>query len=201
MKLAVITRPEFFEGETGLVNALFMHGLERLHLRKPGSSKEVLAEWIGGIEPGFRKRIVLHDHHDLARDLGLGGIHLNGRNPEVPGWLDRGIFSVSRSCHSIREVRDNLGQCDYLFLSPVFDSISKEGYGGAFAPSGLRKAAEEDLLAGKVYALGGVSTGNLKAVKELGFHGAAVLGGLWGYADKGPELFAGKLEEFLRLCR
>lgn len=200
MKLAVITRPDFFEGETGLVNALFLHGLEKLHLRKPSAGKQELSEWIRGIEPGFRKRIVLHDHHDLARELGLGGIHLNGRNPGIPEWLDRGIFSVSKSCHSIQEARDNLGLCDYLFLSPVFDSISKEGYGAAFTSCELRKAAEDNLLSGNVYALGGISTEKIPVVRSMGFYGAAVLGGLWEYAGMGPELLAGKLEEFLRLC-
>ena len=46
LKLIVITRPQFFEGETALVNAMFGQGLMRLHLRKPQATEEELAEWI-----------------------------------------------------------------------------------------------------------------------------------------------------------
>lgn len=46
MKIIVITRPAFFDGETDLVNSLFREGMERLHLRKPGASEEELAAWL-----------------------------------------------------------------------------------------------------------------------------------------------------------
>ena len=201
MNLAVITLPDCFEGETSLVNSLFFHGLGKLHLRKPGAGKEMLSDWIREIRPEYRKRIVLHDYHDLAREFSLGGIHLNGRNPKAPEWLDRKEFTVSRSCHSIQEIRENLAECDYLFLSPVFDSISKEGYGAAFSPSSLREAAEEGLLKDKVYALGGISTDNLEMVREMGFKGAAVLGGLWQAAQDGKDGILLRFDEYLRLCR
>ena len=175
MNLAVITLPDCFEGETSLVNSLFFHGLGKLHLRKPGAGKEMLSDWIREIRPEYRKRIVLRDHHDLAREFSLGGIHLNGRNPEVPEWLDRKVFTVSRSCHSIQEIRENLAECDYLFLSPVFDSISKEGYGAAFSPSSLREAAEEGL---RLFAAGadefvrkGIGNSRVRKSADLLFDG------------------------------
>ena len=80
----LITLPGFFEGETRICNALFAKGLERLHLRKPGATREQQAKWIEEIAPSCRRRIVLHDHHDLALKYGLGGIHLNSRNPDAP---------------------------------------------------------------------------------------------------------------------
>ena len=39
IKLVVITTPEFFPGEAELVNTLFEHGLELLHVRKPSATK------------------------------------------------------------------------------------------------------------------------------------------------------------------
>ena len=50
MKTIVITRPAFSDGETDLVNSLFLEGMERLHLRKPGASEEELAAWLQDIE-------------------------------------------------------------------------------------------------------------------------------------------------------
>lgn len=46
---------------------------------------------------------------------------------------------------------------DYLFLSPIFDSISKRGYLSQFSFESLQNAAKEGLIDGKVFALGGVT--------------------------------------------
>ena len=187
----MITRPSFFDGETALVNELFREGLEKLHLRKPGASEQQLAEWLQGIDPEYIGRIVLHDCYGLARRFPVGGVHLNSRNPDVPDFIGTDIpadtgprsgprrLTVSRSCHSIAEVQKYKANCDYLFLSPIYDSISKEGYGSAFSRIDLRKAADDGIIDSKVCALGGVSAEHIPELKELGFGGAAVLGALW----------------------
>lgn len=183
LKLVVITRPDFFEGETALVNRMFEEGMERLHLRKPKATQQEMAEWIEQIALPFRHRIVLHDYHQLAIQYGLGGIHLNSRNPEPPQNLrtsnPQTLITISRSCHSVEEVRKYKSECDYLFLSPIFDSISKEGYGAAFSREELEKARVEGLLSDNVYALGGISQDHLPIVRDMGFAGAAMLGAIW----------------------
>lgn len=181
MKTIVITRPAFFDGETDLVNNLFREGMERLHLRKPGASEEELTAWLQNIDSQHYERIVLHDCFPLAEIFALGGVHLNSRNPKAP----QGILgmTVSRSCHSIREVIQHKSECDYLFLSPIYDSISKEGYGAAFSCIELKRAAEEGIIDSQVFALGGVSLEHIPEIRSLGFGGAAVLGALWQAAD------------------
>lgn len=185
LKIIVITRPDFFDGETELVNRLFEEGMERLHLRKPKATEQEMAEWIEHIALPFRHRIVLHDHHQLAVRYGLGGVHLNSRNPafELSSHGACGTtplnLTISRSCHSIEEVRKYKSECDYLFLSPIFDSISKEGYGAAFSREELESARTEGLLADNVYALGGVSPDRLPIIREMGFAGCAMLGAVW----------------------
>ena len=177
MKTIVITRPAFFDGETDLVNSLFREGMERLHLRKPKASEEELAAWLQDIDSQYYGRIVLHDCFPLVKKFALGGVHLNSRNPEAPHGI-RGM-TVSRSCHSIREVIQHKSECDYLFLSPIYDSISKEGYGAAFSRIELKRAAEEGIIDSQVFALGGVSLEHIPEIRSLGFGGAAVLGALW----------------------
>ena len=154
MKLVVITRPDFFEGETDIVNDLFRSGMERLHLRKPKASEDELSVWLQGIDHQYYGRIVLHDCFSLVEKFSLGGVHLNSRNPEAPENI-QGI-TVSRSCHSIDEVAEHKGRCNYLFLSPIYDSISKEGYGAAYSRIDLERAAAEGIIDDKVLALGGV---------------------------------------------
>lgn len=94
MEFLLITQPHFFEGETDICNEQFAKGLKRLHLRKPEASMQQLAKWIEEIEPAYHKRIVLHDHYDLALQYDLGGIHLNSRNSS-PGRVREGL-SLSR---------------------------------------------------------------------------------------------------------
>lgn len=196
----VITMPEMFPGETEVVNTLFANGMQRLHLRKPGASEQEMAEWIGRIDLPFRQRIIVHDHHRLLRTMGLGGIHLNARNPEAPAWFSaerqkRGSVTLSRSCHSLEEIAQWKGVCDYLFLSPIFDSISKGGYTSAFTRGTLLQAYHDGLFSKPVYALGGVSADNIRSIYDYGFAGAAVIGSLWQVHPFTTDTLVGRLKE------
>lgn len=180
MRLALISAPCCFDGEVETIKALFDAGLEIFHLRKPGEPEEVSRRLIESIPEEFRSRIVVHDHFHLKGEYGLGGIHLGKRNPTVPqGYSGR----VSASCHSFDEVRQSLEYCSYVFLSPIFDSISKQGYMAAFSPEVLRAAQRDGIIGPRVLALGGVDAGNILKVKEYGFGGAALLGAIWNSPD------------------
>ena len=84
MKLITITQPAFFEGEAEAITSLFDAGLEILHLRKPGASYEDMEQLLNRLPPEYLKRIVTHEHFQLASFRNLKGIHLNGRNPTAP---------------------------------------------------------------------------------------------------------------------
>jgi thiamine-phosphate pyrophosphorylase len=189
MNVIILSKPEFFDGETALVNELFAQGMPRLHLRKPQASDDEMNDWLERIVPAFRPLIVVHDHHELARLYQLGGIHLNSRYPVPPEWVgvERRLrpFTVSRSCHSIAELSVGTLQSplDYLFLSPIFDSISKPGYASAFSYEELMTAKAVGLLS-SAYALGGVTLERFPEVERLGFRGAAILGDFWNHVEQ-----------------
>lgn len=176
--LVIISEPGFFSGEAEALRRL-LDGLEcRVHLRKPGSAEEDMRRLVESLPEELRPRLTLQDHLQLATEYGVGGVHPTSRFPEIPPcW--RGL--VSRSCHSLDEVAA-CQNADYLFLSPIFDSISKSGYRSAFTDAQLRSASEID---GHVYALGGVRPENFPLLKEYGFGGAALLGHVW--RDCSPE--------------
>ncbi len=171
----VITRPEFLSGEGARIAAMLEGGALRVHLRKPGCSEEQMRGLIEEIPAEYRLRLSLHDHTHLALEYGLGGVHLNSRFPALPHGFT-GL--VSRSCHSPEELRANAG-LDYLFLSPVFNSISKAGYDAAFTAEQLAGG----LIDARVYALGGVCPANFRTVAALGFGGGAMLGAAWNPVD------------------
>ena len=120
-----------------------------------------------------RHRIVIHDFFELAEPYGLKGIHLNARRSTVPDGYEG---HVSRSCHSLEEVKRYKDACDYVFLSPIFDSVSKQGYASAFTDATLRQASEDGVIDHKVIALGGVTPDKISYLRQLNFGGAAMLG-------------------------
>lgn len=184
MKLALVTTENFFDGEAQALNLLFADGLRLLHLRKPNATRKQTAQLLEAIEKPFHQYIVLHDYFELTEDFSLKGVHLNRRNDAVPVDF-RG--SVSRSCHSLKEL-EQYAKYDYLFLSPIFDSISKAGYPSAFSEQELAEAQKNGVINERIFALGGVNVENIPAIKRWGFGGAAVLGTLWGDFPESHEV-------------
>lgn len=190
MKLLVITTPQFFEGEAAAITSLFRAGLETLHLRKPGASEEEIEHLLRQLPAEYLKRIVIHEHFRLASVFGLKGIHLNGRNPQAPANY---AGHISCSCHSLDEVVQRKPACNYVFLSPIYDSISKEGYSSAYSHQTLQEARHAGILDLKVMALGGICREHLFEVESLGFGGAVLLGDIW--KRKGTDF----IDHFLEL--
>jgi thiamine-phosphate pyrophosphorylase len=176
MKLIVITTPQFFRGEAEAITSLFRAGLEILHLRKPGASVEELTALLRQLSAEYLPRIVTHEHFELVSAFPLKGIHLNSRNPQPPA---RYTGHISCSCHSLDEVAARKPTCDYVFLSPIYDSISKEGYSSAYSPESLRQAQQAGIIDSRVIALGGIDEEHLSEIASLGFGGAAFLGDIW----------------------
>lgn len=176
MKWIIITSPEFLSGEATFISKLFSQGLDLLHLRKPEASLEAYKQLLLQIPEQWHSRIVLHDHFELAEEYKLHGIHLNRRCSVVPNAYHG---SISCSCHTIEEVITQKDSKDYVFLSPIFDSISKVGYHAAFSQTLLKQAAVENVIDEKVIALGGITANNILLVKEWHFGGVALLGDIW----------------------
>lgn len=176
MKWITITSPDFISGEAIFIDKLFLQGLDLLHIRKPDASLEAYKRLLLQIPKHWYSRIVLHEHFALAEEFGLHGIHLNRRCSQVP---DSFCGSISCSCHTLEEVKKQKDSKDYVFLSPIFDSISKVEYHAAFSPTSLKQAAVENVIDEKVIALGGITAKNIPLVKEWHFGGVAFLGDIW----------------------
>lgn len=176
MQLIAITSEKFIDNEAETINALFEAGLERLHLRKPHASANECECLILSIGSKWYGRISLHDHFGIAKKYGIGGLHLNSRNPQPPTGF-AGI--LSRSCHSMEEAAREKHRYDYVFLSPIFDSISKNGYTAAFHRGALQAAARNGSISDNVIALGGITPERIEEAAACNFGGAAVLGYLW----------------------
>mgnify|MGYP003309024817 FL=1 len=125
---------------------------------------------------GERRKIVVHDYPSLYEEFSLLGIHVNKNVTSLP----EGYSGLkTRSCHSFEEVEMYKDDYDYLFLSPIFNSISKQGYMSSFSDAELLQASKEGIIDRKVIALGGVTLDRIPYLKELNFGGVAMIGAIY----------------------
>ncbi len=180
MKLILLTPPDFFVGEDKILTALLEEGLDFLHLRKPDTDPVFSERLLSLLPENYHDLIVVHDHFYLKEEFNLRGIHLNRRNPEPPvGYKGH----VSKSFHRMDKLKAEKKNFDYVFLSPIFDSISKCGYTSAFNMETLKQASAHGIIDKKVMALGGITAENMAAAKDLGFGGVVIFGDLWNRFD------------------
>ena len=188
MKLFVISSPSTVENEIDLVVKLFDEGLEFFHLRKPKYSTSRLSEYLNEIPKEYRNRISVHSHHELSVKYDLLGIHLtrDHRKKIIRTWLklkllkfQRPDLILSTSFHNLSSLYRNqyTNLFNYVFLSPVFGSISKRGYEAGFNDDQLKAALRKTNY--KVIALGGVDITRIDKIKEMNFDGVALLGAIW----------------------
>jgi len=165
----VISHPSYLPDESDMVIWLFENGMDRFHLRKPNSSKRELETMLKEIPSEFHSRISVH-YHPIRQNVGF---HFKHDNLEIAS----NEISNSYSAHSFSEIDNLKNRFDYFFLSPIFDSISKEGYTSAFDENELTaylKKSSENIV-----ALGGVDASNVAKCEKMGFAGIALLGTIW----------------------
>lgn len=177
MKLVLISYPDNFEGETQIVAKLLKQFDFTFHLRKPGLSSDDYRKYLEALPASTHEKIVLHDAHELSHHYKVKGLHYSsgkrlGNMHKVQG------LSYSTSCHSLEEVVDMDDKYDYVFLSPVFPSISKKGYKSDLDLCNIRGYLKSDRQT-KVIALGGIDKTKINALIDCSFDGLALLGAVW----------------------
>lgn len=175
MLTIAITYPYAIDKEDVIIRHLLANGFDIVHLRKPDANIDYCRELLGRLTPSELACIVVHDYYALYEEYALRGVHLNHNISSYPPHY-RG--TRTRSCHSFDEVVKYKEECDFLFLSPIFDSISKRGYLSKFSHNELLNASIRGIIDDKVVALGGVTPDKISYLKSLHFGGAAMLGAL-----------------------
>lgn len=175
MRLIAITTPKVTDDDASIIGRLLDRGIDIIHLRKPESTIDECRKLLTKLTAEQRSKIVIHDYPELYSEFSLRGIHINRNITSLPIGYNG---STSRSCHTFEEVLRYKEECDYLFLSPIFDSISKRGYKSRFSDEVLRRASVEGLIDSKVIALGGVTLDKIPYLRSLNFGGVAMMGAI-----------------------
>ncbi|GIV40482.1 MAG: thiamine phosphate synthase [Thermonema sp.] len=171
-EIAVICSPDDRPGEQAQLLALLEAGVQRLHLRKKHWSMWQTAAFLDSLPAAYHSRIILHAHPGLLKHYALAGFH--GKQAQATNAPLRGC-----SVHSYEEYGALYAHYDYLWLSPFFDSLSKQGYAASEALWQPPAHCPLD----KVVALGGIAPQHLPRLARLGIRRAAVLGYIWNAKD------------------
>ncbi len=186
MHISLVSPYQEVPYEKYLLNLLFCEGLEYFHLRKGGFSERQIRTYIEGIPEVFHSKIIIHNHFELVKEYGLLGAHFYKRNTYESFLekhdLDPTVCHFKRmgfSLNATHEVEKYGKNYDYIFLSPVFDSISNKIYHSKFSLSNLKKFLLKRKGKPEIVALGGVDSSKVEKVNHVGFDGMAMLGYIW----------------------
>lgn len=169
-----ITPEKNHKDEHSKIISFLNNGIYIFHIRKPKFTEQEMIDYIKDFPLEIREKLSLHDYHHLALKYGIGGIHLNSRNNILSNDFIK--KRISCSCHSLDEISYKKAICNYLFLSPIYNSISKKGHRSNFEIIELINSKQ---INNKVIALGGITEDKFEELKKIGFGGAALLGSLW----------------------
>lgn len=207
MKVSLVSSFYDIPNEIHVLNLLFCNGLEVFHLRKDldckhlgGTEKyteERVRNYIESIHESFRDRIIIHSHFHLVKEYGLLGAHFTKKysleeylKDESINFENKPFKKVGFSLHTTDEIKAYSNTYDYLFLSPIFDSISNIGYNSKFNLTKLKKFIATEHINSEIIALGGMNPTKIKKVKELGFSGLSLLGFVWSRFDEDQDIIA-----------
>ena len=185
MKLVIMTKPTFFVEEDKILTTLFEQGMDRLHLYKPKSSPMYSERLLSLLSEDNYKKITVHDHFYLKDEYGLGAIHIDNPEENLPEGY-KGKFS--RTCTEISQLKEFKRKSEYVFLKGSFDSQSEATSKAAYTMYELETASEKGLIDRHVYALGGISLERIKIAKDLGFGGVVICEDLWNRFDIHNEI-------------
>jgi thiamine-phosphate pyrophosphorylase len=176
----LITSEHFIKDEFKFLNKFLEHDVY-IHIRKPFAYTVQISNLLNSISPEFYPKISMHNHYEILNNYLLGGIHLSAFNrPSIESRLSQMPYVLKnlRISYSLHENDKNVSLKffpHYVFISPVWNSISKPGY------EGKNLSPEEFNLNPQTLkiALGGIKTENVEQTFLRGYDGIAVCGYVW----------------------
>jgi thiamine-phosphate pyrophosphorylase len=184
--MIVISNPISVTDEINIIHSLFEEGLMLFHVRKPYFGISQMKQFLLKINSNYRDRLVLHNHYDLAEELGINRIHFSESKRKVTLLLPINLpfaqhttkgFRLSTSVHTIEDFNELDNSFEYAFLAPVYPSISKENYSSKVNQFEAIKSRNN--YSTSLVALGGIESKNIKKTLKNGFDEVALLGTIW----------------------
>jgi len=136
-----------------------------------------------GIVHGAGKLFIVNDRLDIAMAAGADGVHLG--QDDIPVSAARSIardLIIGASVSSVEEaVIAEMGGADYVAVSPLFDTGSKDDAGPGHGLSVLKDIRSAVII--PVIGIGGIDRTNVADVIRCGADGVAVISAVVSQAD------------------
>ncbi len=162
-----------------VVEQALQGGVDAVQLREKDLSGAALFELAQRLRDLCRRhaaRLLINDHIDVALAIGADGVHLPADSfaPADARRLLGPHALIGASTHSLEEAQAAAADgADFIVFGPVFETPSKRGYG---PPIGLEALSEVTrAIALPVFAIGGVTTDRVEAIRRCGAQGVAVI--------------------------
>lgn len=185
-ELVIITPDVLTPEQLHVIPDLLKAGASYVYLRSDLNTPD-LQKGIEEIhEHGYASKLILPQVFTSVKG-NEGYCHVKERQRRNPEQTYLPDASYSTSIHSLADLTTLNAAFQLVFYSPLFQSISKEGY----APKVALSAIQEELQVlkehltplPKIIGLGGIMAENIEQVKQAGFDGAALLGSVWQASD------------------
>ena len=160
--------------DIALGNGLRLVQLREKHL--PRDELRELARRVAALVHAHGARLLLNGDVELAQQVGADGVQLTAA--QLAGLRERPVVDwCAASCHNAEELRrtEELG-CDFAVLSPVLPTLSHPGAPHLGWENFAAIAAGSSI---PVYALGGLTPGDMQAAWQHGAHGISLLRQAW----------------------
>ncbi|HEY6197963.1 MAG TPA: thiamine phosphate synthase [Candidatus Binatia bacterium] len=162
-----------------VVEQALIGGVQAVQLREKdldGAELFRLAEALKKSCARQRARLLINDRIDIALAVDADGVQLSAASMPIGAarQLLGGDKLIGASIHSLQEaqqaVRDG---ADFVLFGPVYFTPSKAAYG---APQGIARLQEVvEKISIPVYAIGGITGGNVEEIKKIGARGVALI--------------------------
>jgi thiamine-phosphate pyrophosphorylase len=175
-------------------------GVKAVQLREKdleGKALFDLAEQVRRLCDSYDAALFINDRVDVALAVDATGVQLG--KTSLPLKTARALLGRQRligySIHSLEEGRQaERDQADFVLFGPVYFTPSKATFGAPQGLAALKEIVENLVL--PVYAIGGITLGNIPEVRSVGARGVALISAVISAGE--PREAAQKIVRSLR---
>ena len=185
MKIFAQTLTYSNNSEIEIINELFQNKLDALHVNKPAMSKKELTSFINKIDPEYHSKIVLYQHHFLAKKFNCKAIHLKRKKLNSFFAKFKHIMlklsipnlrlTTTISPSSLRNSKDL--EVEYALVGPIYKKYSEDNVRLLFDRFKLKKWISNSNI--KSIAFGSIDNSNVDTIENLGFDGLILNSAIW----------------------
>lgn len=192
-KLQYISQGETATAQLNNIQQALDAGCRWIQLRFKKASEDELkniAFQVKELCTGYDATFIINDHPHIAKEVNADGVHLG--LSDIPVLIAREIFGsdkiIGGTANTLEDIFQRVDEgCSYIGLGPFRFTQTKEKLSPILGIEGYEKIMNELArrnIAIPIYAIGGVTLEDTRAIMQTGVYGVAVSGVITTHSDK-----------------